>query len=51
MSEENSKCGPGTHYDEETNSCILDEKVDEPVQDEKEDDTTVNETVEAETEK
>lgn len=20
-----NKCGPGTHYDEETNSCLLDE--------------------------
>jgi len=20
-----NKCGPGTHYDEETNSCVLDE--------------------------
>jgi len=27
MSKEN-KCGPGTHYDEETNSCVLDEVED-----------------------
>ena len=26
-----NKCGPGTHYDEETNSCLLDE-VEEPTE-------------------
>jgi len=31
MSEENSKCGPGTHYDEETNSCVLDKVEEETV--------------------
>jgi len=31
MSNENNKtkCGPGTHYDEETNSCVLDEQPEE----------------------
>jgi len=32
MSEKNSKCGPGTHYDEETNSCVLDEVEDEKIE-------------------
>jgi len=31
MSQEN-KCGPGTHYDEETNSCLLDEIVKEEIE-------------------
>jgi len=31
-SESKNKCGPGTHYDEETNSCILDEVEDEKIE-------------------